>query len=137
MERVCVCEREGEKQNGRKRFTFSGSVLVFSKSVSPSEGLAQGQAAASAPLEAAIGFKQQLRVSPLPGSVIRFPGPESLSNSLVNSHKFLIQGGSLSRDFSTQTVIGLLYVLIEDTEGHFWCFHTSPKGTGLCSKVES
>lgn len=62
---VRMSVREAEEPNGRKRFTFSGSVLVFLKSVSPDEGLAQGQAAASAPLKAAIGFKQQRLLSPL------------------------------------------------------------------------
>lgn len=38
--------------------------------VLPKEELAQGQATASAPLKAAIGFKQQPRPCPLPYSLI-------------------------------------------------------------------
>lgn len=87
-----------ERQNRCKRFKFSRSVRVFLKCVSPTEGLIQGQAIVSAPLKAAIGFKQQPHSSPIPGSVIGFSGPGSQSNS-----KFLIWGGSVNRDVLTNT----------------------------------
>lgn len=74
---VCVCE------NGYKWFSFSGSLWVFPKSVLPSEGLVQGQATASALLNAAIGFKQHPFHSVLPRPVIGFSGPESVSNTQV------------------------------------------------------
>lgn len=89
-----------ERQNRCKGFKFSRSVRGVLKCVSPTEGLIQGQAIASAPLKAAIGFKQQPHSSPLPGSVIGFSGPGSQSNS-----KFLIWAGSVSRDVLSPTAI--------------------------------
>lgn len=62
-------DREWWRRNGPKRFRLCGSALV---SVSPSKVLAQGQAAASAPLQASIGFEQKLRPPLLPSSVIGF-----------------------------------------------------------------
>ncbi len=95
---VCVCSRMAVKG-----LVSLGQCWCFQRVCHPARGSPKDRPQPQHPLKAAIGFKQQLHLPPLPGSVIGFSIPESLSNSGVNSHKFLIQGDSPSRDFLTNT----------------------------------
>lgn len=78
-----------------------GQCWCFQRVCHPARGSPKDRPQPQHPRKVAIGFKQQLHLPPLPGSVIGFP--VSLSNSGVNSPKFLIQGDSLSGDFLTNT----------------------------------
>lgn len=84
--KVCWCVCVWLKQNGRKRFSFSGSVLGLSKCVSPSEGLVQGQAAG--PRTHSIGFKQ-LPPAPILNCLVSGFKPKIVYNSIIFSFLLL------------------------------------------------